>query len=272
MCGKHAVKAPKKRANGLRGGVLPRIAYTAGGHLRWNVRMLVQLLSGAITRMRGTPFRLDPDLPPGYLFTLAISYVVRRLRGWWHFPLRRGAVFVGRGCKLTGKSRMTFAGPLYIANGCIINAISSRGVVLGPNVSLQRQVAIECTGSLQKLGLGVTIGANVGIGSHTFLGAAGGIRIGDDTIIGNFVSFHAENHNFNDLDVPIRLQGTNWQGIEVGRDCWIGAKVTLLDGARVGDQCVIAAGAVVKAGEYPPRSILAGVPARIVGTRGAPQD
>lgn len=230
--------------------------------------MIVQLLSQVITRVRGVPFKLDPDLPPSYLVSLVLSYVIRRCRGLWHFPLRGRAVFIGARCSLIGKSKIAFAGPLYIGNGCVISAISRAGIVFGPNVSVQRQVAIECTGSLQKLGSGVVIGANVGIGSNSFLGAAGGINIGEDTIIGNFVSFHSENHNFARLDEPIHRQGTTWQGIDVGKDCWIGAKVTLLDGARVGDQCVIAAGAVVKAGYYPPQSILAGVPARVVGVRG----
>ncbi len=231
--------------------------------------MLAQTLSRVISRMRATPFRLDPALPSSYLVSMAFSYVVRRLRGALRFPLRRGTVFMGSRCTVAGKSKIRFAETLNIGNGCIINAISSEGIVFGSNVSIQRQVAIECTGSLQKLGRGAVIGNNVGIGSMSFLGAAGGIRIGDDTIIGNFVSFHAENHNFASLDEPIHRQGTNWQGIVVGKDCWIGAKVTLLDGARVGDHSVIAAGAVVKAGEYPPKSILAGVPARVVGTRGA---
>jgi acetyltransferase-like isoleucine patch superfamily enzyme len=230
--------------------------------------MLVDLLSRTIAHVRGVPFRLDPALPTSYLASLLISYLVRRVRGFLHFPLRGRGVFIGSRCTLIGKSNIRFAGPLYLGNGCLINAISQSGVVFGANVSLQRQVAIECTGSLQRLGRGVVVGTNVGIGSQTFLGAAGGIRIGDDTIIGNFVSFHAENHNFDALDTPIHGQGTTWQGIEIGRDCWIGAKATLLDGVRVGDQSVIAAGAVVKAGDYPARSILAGVPARIVGIRG----
>jgi acetyltransferase-like isoleucine patch superfamily enzyme len=230
--------------------------------------MIVKILSKLITRMRGVPFQLDPDLPVSYLLFLAGSFLVRRLRGVANFPFRAQTIVIGRRCTLIGKSKLMFAGPLYLGDQCLINAVSRRGVSVGPNVSLQRQVAIECTGSLQKLGEGVVIGANVGIGSNSFLGAAGGIRIGDDTIIGNFVSFHSENHNFDRLDEPIHRQGTNWKGIEIGRDCWIGAKVTILDGARVGDQSVIAAGAVVRAGEYPPRSILAGVPARIVATRG----
>jgi acetyltransferase-like isoleucine patch superfamily enzyme len=233
--------------------------------------MLVSLLSRLITRVRGTPFQLDPALPASYILVLVLDYVVRRVRGRLTFPFRRGTVYIGRQCTLSGKSRISFSGALNIGNGCIINAVSSEGVQFGSNVSLQRGVAVECTGSLQKLGRGVQIGNNVGIGSMSFLGAAGGIRIGDDTIIGNFVSFHAENHNYHALDQPIHRQGVNWQGIEVGRDCWIGAKVTILDGARVGDQSVVAAGAIVRAGTYPPRSILAGVPARVVGLRGARQ-
>lgn len=233
--------------------------------------MLVRPLSHLITRMRGAPFQLDPAMPDSYLLQLAFSYVLRRLRGALSFPFRRGVVFLGSRCALQGKSKIYFRGPLNVGDGCIINAVSREGVVFGANVSLQRQVAIECTGSMQHLGRGVVIGSNVGIGSLSFLGAAGGIRIGDDTIIGNFVSFHAENHNFASLDLPIHRQGVKWQGIEIGRDCWIGAKVTILDGARVGDHCVIAAGAVVKAGEYPAKSVLAGVPARVVATRGEPK-
>jgi acetyltransferase-like isoleucine patch superfamily enzyme len=233
--------------------------------------MLVNMLSRTVSRLRGVPFRIDPEMPASHLVSLVVSYLVRRIRGYLNFPLRATSVFIGSRCNITGRSRVTFAGPLYIGNGCLINAISQWGVIFGPNVSLQRNVAIECTGSLQKLGRGVVIGANVGIGSNTFLGAAGGIRIGDNTIIGNYVSFHSENHVFDRLDIPIHQQGTTWQGIEIGEDCWIGAKVTLLDGVRIGDQSVIAAGAVVKGGVYPPCSILAGVPARVVGTRGRRQ-
>jgi acetyltransferase-like isoleucine patch superfamily enzyme len=207
-------------------------------------------------------------MPASHLTSLVASYLARRIRGRLAFPFRSAQVFIGNNCQIIGRARVRFAGPLYVGNGCIINAVSQWGVNLGSNVSLQRGVAIECTGSLQKLGRGVVIGSNVGIGSHAFLGAAGGIRIGDNTIIGNYVSFHAENHVFDDLEVPIHMQGTTWQGIEIGEDCWIGAKATLLDGAKVGNQSVVAAGAVVRNGTYPPRAILAGVPARIVGTRG----
>ena len=52
--------------------------------------------------------------------------------------------------------------------------------------------------------------------------------------------------------------------VSIGNDVWLGANVTILKGARIGDGCVVATGSVVTAGEYPPRSVIAGVPARVV--------
>jgi len=92
--------------------------------------------------------------------------------------------------------------------------------------------------------------------------------IGDDTIVGNFVSFHSENHNYDRSDVPIRLQGVNHSGINVGSNCWIGAKSTILDGAVIHNGCIIAAGAVVRAGVYAANGIYGGVPAKLLKMRG----
>ena len=77
---------------------------------------------------------------------------------------------------------------------------------------------------------------------------------------------HSENHNFEDINKPIRLQGVNHKGIKIGNNCWIGAKATILDGAEIGDGCVIAAGAVVR-GKFPNNVVIAGVPAKIVKRR-----
>ncbi len=49
---------------------------------------------------------------------------------------------------------------------------------------------------------------------------------------------------------------TNWQ------NCWIGAKVTILDGTIIGDNSVVAAGAVVR-GQFPDNCVIGGIPAKI---------
>jgi acetyltransferase-like isoleucine patch superfamily enzyme len=73
---------------------------------------------------------------------------------------------------------------------------------------------------------------------------------------------HSENHNFQDRNRPIRLQGVTRQGIRIGSNCWIGAKATILDGVIVEDNVIIAAGSVLTAGTYESNSIYGGVPAR----------
>ena len=110
------------------------------------------------------------------------------------------------------------------------------------------------------------LGRNVGISPLTQLNAAGGIEIGDDTLIGPGCTLWSVNHRFEDLDVPIRLQGYEAKRIVIGSDCWIAARSIVLPGVHIGSGSVIAAGAVVNR-SCEPRSILAGVPARVIGKR-----
>lgn len=56
------------------------------------------------------------------------------------------------------------------------------------------------------------------------------------------------------------------QPIFIGDDVWIGANVVVLKGAQIGDGCVVASGSVVTSGQYPPQSVLAGNPARVIKT------
>jgi len=89
------------------------------------------------------------------------------------------------------------------------------------------------------------------------------LEIGSDCIIGQYLSCHPENHNFGDQTRLIRHQGVQRKGIKIGKNCWIGAKVTILDGVRIGANCVIAAGAVVTK-SMPDNTVIGGVPARVI--------
>ena len=59
--------------------------------------------------------------------------------------------------------------------------------------------------------------------------------------MGQNIRFHSENHNYKDINIPIRMQGVTNKGIKIGNDCWIGAGVVFLDGVVVGNGCVIGA-------------------------------
>lgn len=113
---------------------------------------------------------------------------------------------------------------------------------------------------------GVLLGNNTSFDDGLYIGAAGIVEIGSDVIGGRDIKFHAQNHNFNDFDRLIRLQGVNSVGIKVGNNCWIGSNVVFLDGADVGNGCVVASGAVVTK-KFPDNSVIGGVPAHIIRRR-----
>lgn len=225
------------------------------------------LISNIIRKLKGQDYSLDKRIPLSYLLALMFSRMIMAFRGAISFVKHKGFLFIGSGVTIKARSMFKTGHTTSIGKGCYIDALSTDGVIFGNNVSMGKYVRIECTGDLQDIGKGMRVGNNVGLGADNFFGCAGGIRIGDDTILGNYVSFHAENHVFNDTDIPIRLQGTTREGIRIGKNCWVGAKATILDGAEVEDGCIIAAGAVVAAGLYKSNGIYGGIPARLIRYR-----
>ena len=229
--------------------------------------MLKKVLNKYISGIKGEPYVIDESIPAFFLLGVIITRVRMKLWGKLVFMGHRYQPFLGRSVKLKVKSKIKIGKGVSIGNGCYIDALSTDGIELGTNVSVGPNTKIECTGILRYLGKGLIAAENVGLGSHNYYGCGGGIYIGRDTIVGNFVSFHAENHNFSRTDIPIRLQGVTRTGIRVGSNCWIGAKVTILDDVVIEDGCVIAAGSVVKSGVYRENGIYAGVPAKFIKSR-----
>lgn len=223
------------------------------------------ILSRVITRVKGESFVLDKSIPVNYLLVFSLQKVCCLVVGI--FKLHRlGKYFVHPTSKIKCISKIQIGSNVNIDRYCYIDALSVDGIKFGNNVSIGKNTTIECSGTLKNLGKGLIIGENVGVGTHGFWGCAGGIEIGDNTIFGNYVSLHSENHNYLDRNRLIRLQGVSRKGIKVGKDCWIGAKVTILDGSEIGNGCIVAAGAVVR-GSFPENVIIGGIPAKIIKQR-----
>jgi len=114
----------------------------------------------------------------------------------------------------------------------------------------------------------LNIGDSVHIGEKSFIDATGGVEIGRDSFTGPHVTIISGNHNFQDTNVPIRLQGGTAEKITIGPDVWLGANVTVLGGVTIGKGAVIGAGSVVTK-NIPPYGIALGCPAKVIRQRGS---
>lgn len=113
----------------------------------------------------------------------------------------------------------------------------------------------------------IHIGQRTSLNQYVVLNGEGGISIGDDVMIAAFVSIFAANHQYKRADMLIREQGMYSKGgIVINNDVWIGTHSVILDGVTIGVGSVIAAGTVVTK-NVEPYSIMAGVPARLIGRR-----
>lgn len=109
------------------------------------------------------------------------------------------------------------------------------------------------------------IGKSIQLGKNVFINHAcsfldlGGIIIEDDVMIGPRVNILSENH-----PVDISKRKTLVPGkVVIKRNAWIGAGATILPGITVGENSVVAAGAVVTK-DVPENTVVAGVPAKAV--------
>ena len=109
-------------------------------------------------------------------------------------------------------------------------------------------------------------GRNLRFGRNVFVNHGctaldiGGIDIGDDVMIAPNVQLISSGHP---LDPETRRSAITKAPIRIGRGVWIAAGATVLQGVTVGDDAVVAAGAVVTK-DVPPRTLVAGVPAQVI--------
>lgn len=108
-------------------------------------------------------------------------------------------------------------------------------------------------------GKNLTIGKNVFINSGCRFQDQGGINLGDGVLIGHNVVLATLNHGL----AQEERSNTHPAPIRIGKNVWIGANSTVLPGVTIGENAVVAAGAVVTK-DVPENVIVGGVPAKII--------
>lgn len=132
------------------------------------------------------------------------------------------------------------------------------------NLRIGNTTFIDCAENL-------VVADNVYIGHHNFIEASNGIDISEGCQITSFISITSHSsHN------SVRIYGNNYSNfqehhgyqkgpVKIGKFTFIGPHVTIMPYTSIGDGCIISAYSYVK-GDFPSYSIIAGNPAKVVGS------
>jgi acetyltransferase-like isoleucine patch superfamily enzyme len=145
---------------------------------------------------------------------------------------------------------------LHLAPGAQILISPGARIAIGPGFVARRDLTLSVQGGLH-------IGSGMFCNRGVMLAAMHDITIGDDVRVGERVSIIDHNHVIEPLDdLRARFGAYEAAPITIGDRVLIGANCVVLAGASIGDDSVIAAGAVVR-GEIPAGVLAAGAPAAV---------
>jgi acetyltransferase-like isoleucine patch superfamily enzyme len=116
----------------------------------------------------------------------------------------------------------------------------------------------------------VEIGAKTVIGQECTISAYRRVRIGEQCVVADRAMFIDFDHGVVEVERPIRVQGIYMRDVEVGSNVWIGYGACVLRGVRVGDNAIVGTNSVVTK-DVPANAVVAGIPARIIRMREAPE-
>lgn len=196
--------------------------------------------------------------------TGALGYILRKI----FYPAIFGKigrnVTFGRNITIRHPHKIKIGDNCIVDENCVLDAKGEdiRGIEMGNNCVLSRNNILSCKGGYIKLGDGTNIAQNSLVHSEK------AVELGRNTLVASYVYFvGGGNHDFSRTDVPVIQQPSlSRGGIFIDDNCWFGAGVIVLDGSKIGRDCVIAAGAIVNS-DLPPFSVAVGTPAKVLRNR-----
>jgi len=174
----------------------------------------------------------------------------------------RGVIF-GRNLTLRHPKKIEIGNNVIFDDNVVLDAKGeeNRGIIIGDGVMVARNTIIAC-----KEG-DISIGNNTNLSLNCAVHSESNVVIGCSTLFAAYCYVvGGGSHDFDRTDIPIIQQGSTSLGVSIGDNCWFGAHVTVLDGSDIGNDSIVAAGAVVK-GEIPEYSIAGGTPAKVIKSR-----
>jgi len=195
---------------------------------------------------------------------------IKSIRGLFYklkFGSSKGLVLIGKGTKIFNCKCIITGSNFYADDFCEINGLSMQKLHFGNRVTVGKFAVIRPTNQFGgNLGEGLVIGDNSNIGPFSYIGCSGLIKIGNNVMISPRVSIYSENHNFGSTKGPMKNQGVTRGEVIIEDDCWIAANAIILADVKLGKGSIVAAGSVVTK-SFPPYSIIAGNPAKLLKSR-----
>ncbi len=169
---------------------------------------------------------------------------------------------IGPDLTLRCPGRISLGNDVFIDSDVVLDAkgVGSH-IQLGNSVLVGKNTIFSCASAV------IIVGNDVSIGPNCYIRASKGpVTLGSYVTIGGHTVIISGNPDYRRIDIPMMKQVGSAQGITIGDDVWIGVGVRIIDGVKVGQGSVVGAGAVVIK-DVPDYAIVAGVPAKIIGSR-----
>lgn len=156
-----------------------------------------------------------------------------------------------------------------IGRGCELQGGGQCNIHIGNNTCIAKQCILGCWINYAgvKYSPKIVIGDNCSIGEYNHITSINHITIGNGVLTGRYVYISDNNHGdcyYETLLIrPSDRKLVSKGPVHIGNNVWIGDKVSILSGVKIGDGAVIAANAVVTR-DVPAYSVVGGIPARIL--------
>ncbi|RMG43171.1 MAG: hypothetical protein D6719_04340 [Candidatus Dadabacteria bacterium] len=165
---------------------------------------------------------------------------------------------IGKGVLLRNPAQVQIGDKLLLDDYAVLDAHDNGKIKIGGYVSIGRYTTVAAKGGRVVLKNGVNIGSYCRIATHSK------IEIGESTLVAAYCYIGPGNHQQGDQETPLIARDMDIKGgVKIGKHCWLGTRVTVLDGVTIGDRAIIAAHSFVK-DDVPAGAVVAGIPAKIL--------
>lgn len=194
---------------------------------------------------------------PGLLGFAARTVLYRRLFAQCG---RRPAI--GRGVLIRVPRQITLGDGVLIDDNAALDVRGASG-----RIDLEQRVSIgRLTTIAAKYG-SITLRAGCNIGSYCRIATNSRIDIGESVLVGAYCYIGPGNHTEGDAEQPLISQPMDIRGgVTIGAGSWLGTRVTVLDGVKIGRNVIIGAHSLVR-DDVPDNAVAVGVPARVIRIR-----